>query len=125
VNMSFFFPFFLGIAFFEYAQTYYLNRNIYIIVLLSTMGDLLKIVEDALKRDVDKYRVRLLIDRADLDLIYDLRELGVQVETMDAVSGIYVELSGKAEEVMDAENRLVEMILNRQKRAKTRGVAEV
>jgi hypothetical protein len=89
------------------------------------MGDLLKIVEDALKRDVDKYRVRLLIDRADLDLIYDLRELGVQVETMDAVSGIYVELSGKAEEVMDAENRLVEMILNRQKRAKTRGVAEV
>lgn len=89
------------------------------------MGDLLKIVEDALRRDVDMYRVRLLIDRADLDLIYDLRELGVQVETMDAVSGIYVELAGKAEEVMDAENRLVEMILSRQKRAKTRGVAEV
>ncbi|MBU6996361.1 MAG: hypothetical protein HXS41_07175 [Theionarchaea archaeon] len=85
----------------------------------------MKIVEDALRRDVDMYRVRLLIDRADLDLIYDLRELGVQVETMDAVSGIYVELAGKAEEVMDAENRLVEMILSRQKRAKTRGVAEV
>lgn len=88
------------------------------------MGDLVKIVEDALKRDVDTYRVRLLIDRADLDLIYDLRELGVQVETMDAVSGIYVELSGRAEEVMDAENRLVEMILNRQKRGKSKEVAE-
>ncbi|KYK29568.1 MAG: hypothetical protein HXS48_08535 [Theionarchaea archaeon] len=85
----------------------------------------MKIVEDALRREVDIYRVRLLIDRADLDLIYDLREMGVEVETMDAVSGIYVELSGKAEEVMDAENKLVEMILNRQKRARSRGVAEV
>jgi hypothetical protein len=85
----------------------------------------LKIVEDAFKREVDTYRVRLLIDRADLDLIYDLRELGVELETMDAASGIYVELSGKAEEVMDAENRLVAMILNRQKRAKSREVAEV
>ncbi len=106
-------------------QTYYLNRNIYIIVLTSGVGDPLKIVEDALKRKVDTYRVRLLIDRADLDLIFDLRELGVEIETMDAVSGIYVELSGKAEEVMEAENRLVEMILNRQKRTRERGVAEV
>lgn len=89
------------------------------------MGDLLKIVEDALKRQVDTYRVRLLIARADLDLIYDLREMGVQVETMDAASGIYVELSGKAEEVINAENKLVEMILSRQKRAKSREVAEV
>jgi len=85
----------------------------------------LRIVEDALRREVDTYRVRLLIDRADLDLIYDLREMGVDIETMDAVSGIYVELAGKAEEVMDAENRLVEMIFNRQKRARTKGVAEV
>jgi hypothetical protein len=85
----------------------------------------LKIVEEALRREVDTYRVRLLIDRADLDLIYDLRELGVDVETMDAASGIYVEISGKAEEVMDAENRLVEMILNRQKRIRSKGVAEV
>lgn len=85
----------------------------------------MRIVEDALRREVDTYRVRLLIDRADLDLIYDLREMGVDIETMDAVSGIYVELAGKAEEVMDAENRLVEMILNRQKRARTKGVAEV
>lgn len=85
----------------------------------------MKIVEEALRREVDTYRVRLLIDRADLDLIYDLRELGVDVETMDAASGIYVEISGKAEEVMDAENRLVEMILNRQKRIRSKGVAEV
>ena len=85
----------------------------------------MRIVEDALRREVDTYRVRLLIDRADLDLIYDLREMGVDIETMDAVSGIYVELAGKAEEVMDAENRLVEMIFNRQKRARTKGVAEV
>ncbi|MGD2248392.1 MAG: hypothetical protein PVF58_08285 [Candidatus Methanofastidiosia archaeon] len=85
----------------------------------------MKIVEDALKRQVDTYRVRLLIDRADLDLIYDLREMGVQVKTMDAASGIYVELSGRAEEVINAENKLVEMILNRQKRAKSREVAEV
>lgn len=85
----------------------------------------MKIVEDALKRKVDTYHVRLLIDRADLDFIYDLRELGVTVDTIDAVSGVYVELSGRAEEVMEAENRLVEMILNRQKRAKERGVAEV
>ena len=85
----------------------------------------MKIVEDALRREVDTYRVRLLIDRADLDLIYDLREMGVDIETLDAVSGIYVELAGRAEEVMDAENRLVEMILNRQKRARTKGVAEV
>ena len=85
----------------------------------------MKIVQDALKREVETYHVRLLIDRADLDLIYDLRELGVQVETLDAVSGIYVELSGRAEEVMDAENRLVEMILNRQKRSRSRGAAEV
>jgi hypothetical protein len=89
------------------------------------MGDLLKIVEDALKRHVDTYRVRLLIDRADLDLIYDLREMGVQVKTLDATSGVYVELSGRAEEVINAENKLVEMILNRQKRAKSREVAEV
>ena len=87
----------------------------------------MKIVEDALRREVDTYRIRLLIDRADLDLIYDLRELGVEVdvETVDASSGIYVEISGKAEDVMDAENRLVEMILNRQKRIRSRGVAEV
>ncbi|MBU7043859.1 MAG: hypothetical protein HXS47_09740 [Theionarchaea archaeon] len=85
----------------------------------------MKIVEEALKRDVDTYRVRLLIDRADLDLIYDLREMGVHVDTMDAVSGIYVEMSGHAEEVMDAENKLVEMILSRQKRAKTKEIAEV
>jgi len=85
----------------------------------------LKIVEDALRRELETYRVRLLINRADLDLIYDLRNSGVQVETIDAPSGIYVEMSGKAEEVMDAENRLVEMILSRQKRARTRGVAEV
>jgi hypothetical protein len=109
----------------SFRVTYYLNRNIYIIVLPYKRGDLLKIVEDAFKREVDTYRVRLLIDRADLDLIYDLRELGVELETMDAASGIYVELSGKAEEVMDAENRLVAMILNRQKRAKSREVAEV
>jgi hypothetical protein len=85
----------------------------------------LKIVEDALRREVETYRVRMLIDRADLDLIYDLRELGVRVETMDAVSGIYVEISGKAEEVMTAENKLVEMILNRQKRVRAKEVAEV
>lgn len=85
----------------------------------------MKIVEEALKRKVDTYRVRLLIDRADLDLIYDLRELGVEVETVDVASGIYVEISGKAEEVMFAENKLVEMILNRQKRARAKGVAEV
>lgn len=85
----------------------------------------MRIIEDAFKRELDTYRVRLLIDRADLDLIYDLRELGVRVETMDAVSGIYVEISGKAEEVMDAENKLVEMILNRQKRIRAKGVAEV
>lgn len=85
----------------------------------------MKIVEDALRREVDTYRVRLLINRADLDLIYDLREMGVRIDTMDAASGIYVELSGRAEEVMDAENKLVGMILNRQKRARSRGVAEV
>ena len=85
----------------------------------------MKIVEDAFRRELETYRVRLLIDRADLDLIYDLRGLGVHVETMDAASGIYVEISGKAEEVMDAENRLVEMILNRQKRVRSKGVAEV
>ena len=85
----------------------------------------MKIVEDALKREVDTYRVRLLIDRADLDLIYDLRGMGVHVETVDVASGIYVELLGRAEEVMHAENKLVEMIINRQKRAKSREVAEV
>ena len=85
----------------------------------------MKIVEDALRRKVDTYSVRLLIDRADLDLIFDLRELGVQVDTVDAASGIYVEISGRAEEVMYAENKLVEMILNRQKRARARGAAEV
>ncbi|MFQ6089615.1 MAG: hypothetical protein ACE5K0_12050 [Candidatus Methanofastidiosia archaeon] len=73
----------------------------------------MKIVEDALKRKVKEYQVRLLISREDIGCVFDLRESDVEVKTYDAEHGVYVEVKGKAEDVIKAENHLVDTILRK------------
>lgn len=69
----------------------------------------MKIVESAMKREISRYKVSLLIDHRHLPGVNDLRESNPEVEIQtEKVNGrIYVHIYGKAEDVMNAEIDLI------------------